>query len=63
MTSKSSSTSCDFCAYYNQDEDTGLCVCNMALDEDEMINFLRGKFNNCPYFKLYDEYAIVRKQN
>lgn len=62
MNKNSSSTNCEFCAYYNADEDTGVYVCNMSLDEDEMLHFLKGKFNNCPYFKLYDEYAIVKKQ-
>ena len=62
MNNKVSSTNCEFCAYYNMDEDTGLYVCNMSLDEDEMLHFLKGKFNNCPYFRLYDEYAIVKKQ-
>lgn len=62
MTNNNSSVSCDFCAYYHEDEDTGFSVCHMALDEDEMLHYLRGKFNNCPYFKLYDEYAVVKKQ-
>ena len=55
-------TNCDFCFYYHEDEETGLSVCNMALDEDEMLYFMKGKFQNCPYFKLYDEYSIVKKQ-
>ena len=56
-------TNCDFCAYYNIDEDTGMYICHMNLDEDEMVRYLTGSFKACPYFKLYDEYAIVRKQN
>lgn len=59
----SSSSSCELCAYFYEDEDTGMSICHMCLDEDEMVNYLRGSFNNCPYFRLYDEYAIVRKQN
>ncbi|PWM65598.1 MAG: hypothetical protein DBX61_09360 [Clostridiales bacterium] len=62
MAGKTSATSCDYCAYYQEDDDTGLCICKMSLDEDEMLHFLKGKFNNCPYFKPYDEYSIVRKQ-
>ena len=56
-------TNCESCAYYNIDEDSGLYVCSMELDEDEMVYFLQGRFDNCPYYSLYDEYAIVRKQN
>lgn len=63
MAEKNVASSCDLCAYFNQDDETGFAVCNMSLDEDEMINFLKGRFNSCPYFKLYDEYSIVRKQN
>ncbi len=57
------STNCEYCAYFYEDDDTGIALCHMALDEDEMLHYLKGRFSNCPYFKLYDEYAIVRKQN
>ncbi len=60
---KSAFTNCDLCCYFNVDEETGLHVCRMALDEDEMLHFLKGKFYNCPYYKPYDEYGTVRKQN
>lgn len=60
--SKQPATNCDFCFYYREDEDTGISMCSMALDEDEMLYYLKGKFQNCPYFKLYDEYSIVKKQ-
>ena len=56
-------TNCESCAYYVMDEDEGVYLCEMSLDEDEMIEFLKGQFDRCPYYKLYDEYAIVRKQN
>lgn len=62
-TKKEASVNCDLCAYYYEDEDTGYSICHMALDEDEMVHYLKGRFYNCPYFRLYDEYAIVRKQN
>ncbi len=55
-------TNCDYCAYFYEDEDTGYALCHMALDEDEMLNYMKGRFQNCPYFKLYDEYSIVKKQ-
>jgi uncharacterized protein with gpF-like domain len=35
----------------------------IALDEDEMVQFLSGSFRNCPYFSLEGEYSTVRKQN
>lgn len=55
-------TNCDFCFYYREDEDTGFAMCSLSLDEDEMLYHLKGQFQNCPYFKLYDEYSIVKKQ-
>ena len=51
------------CAYYIYDEDYDAYVCSINLDEDEYINFLSGSNDNCPYFNLYDEYKMVRKQN
>ena len=37
-------------------------ICDMDLDEDEMVRFLSASFDNCPYFQLDDEYRIVRRQ-
>ena len=37
-------------------------TCEINLDEDEMVKFITGNFNQCPYFKMGDEYRIVRKQ-
>lgn len=58
----SSSCSCDFCVHYDWDEDGEYYVCNMELDEDEMLHFLKGNFSNCPYYQPYDEYKIAKKQ-
>lgn len=56
-------TSCEMCAYYAYDELYGEYVCEINLDEDEMSRFLSSADYACPYFNLYDEYKIVRKQN
>lgn len=56
-------TSCEMCAYYAYDEFYGEYVCEINLDEDEMSRFLSSSNYACPYFNLYDEYKIVRKQN
>ena len=60
---KQNSTSCDMCAYFVYDEEYETYVCDINLDEDEMMRFLRGSDYNCPYFKFYDEYKMVQKQN
>ena len=55
--------SCETCMYYRYDEEYGTYFCDISLDEDEMEKSLTDTFRDCPYYLLYDEYAIVRKQN
>ena len=56
-------SNCDVCSHYVYDDDYDCYTCDINLDEDEAIRFMQGSFDNCPYFDLYDEYKIVRKQN
>ena len=56
-------TSCDMCAHYAYDDEYQEYICEINLDEDEMSRFLSSSNYACPYFNLYDEYKIVRKQN
>lgn len=37
-------------------------VCEVDLDEDDMVRFLKGDVRACPYYQSDDEYKIVRKQ-
>ena len=37
-------------------------VCDMDLDEDEMIRFLSSHTDSCPYWRPGDEYITARKQ-
>ena len=55
-------TNCEDCVYYEYDPETDTHYCEADLDEDEMAHFMMGNFSHCPYFQLYDEYKIVRKQ-
>ena len=54
---------CEFCVYYVFDEFDESYSCEINLDEDEMVKFLTCSNDSCPYFRLDDEYAVVRKQN
>jgi hypothetical protein len=54
---------CESCEYYDYDEYTESYGCMMSLDEDEQIRFMQGNTKECPYFKFYDEYKSVQKQN
>ena len=55
-------TKCESCVFYIYDEFYDDYVCDMDLDEDEMVRFLQGRCDGCPYFQFNDEYKIVRKQ-
>ena len=55
-------TGCDYCSHYIFDEICQCYLCEVDLDEDEMVRFLSASFDNCPYFQLDDEYRIVRRQ-
>ncbi|MBR4255789.1 MAG: hypothetical protein IKQ18_01395 [Clostridia bacterium] len=54
---------CEDCEFYDYDEYYDQMYCKQELDEDEMEHFVRGQTSSCPYFKPYDEYMSVRKQN
>ena len=54
---------CESCMYFDFDEEYDGYICTVSLDEDEAVDFLTEKSNDCPYYRLYDEYKSVRKQN
>ena len=54
---------CESCEYYDYDEYMESYGCTMSLDEDEYARFMQGRTAECPYFKFYDEYKSVQKQN
>ena len=53
---------CESCEFY-EDDGLGEPTCGMSLDEDEFALFAAGKTGRCPYYRYYDEYETVRKQN
>lgn len=55
-------SNCESCVFYDYDEDFDCYVCQMNLDEDEMVRFLSGHHSSCPYYRFYDEYKSVQKQ-
>ncbi|NCA80368.1 MAG: hypothetical protein EOM05_01840 [Clostridia bacterium] len=63
MSNTSNATNCENCAYYEYDDYDDCYSCTINLDEDEMVRFMSYSTFSCPYFKLYDEYGLVRKQN
>ncbi len=63
MSNNKNTCTCESCEFYGYDDDYGDYICNVALDEDEMADFLNKNTNSCPYYRFYDEYKSVRKQN
>ncbi len=56
-------TPCESCMYFDYDEDAGEDVCGVDMDEDENVSLLTGKSSGCPYYRYYNEYKSVQKQN
>lgn len=55
-------TSCDMCVYNVYDEEYEEYYCQVNMDEDDMVRLMSSGYKECPYFQVYDEYKIVRKQ-
>ena len=55
-------SACELCSNYVYDEQMEEYECMVSMDEDEVVAFLHSN-TSCPYFRLDDEYGIVRKQN
>lgn len=62
MEKKAAATNCETCVNYVYDDDCGCYVCMAELDEDEMCRFLSGSNYSCPYYRLDDEYGVVKHQ-
>lgn len=56
-------SSCETCEFYIYDDLTDEYTCDISLDEDEMADFIYGQTKHCPYYRYYDEYKSVQKQN
>ena len=54
---------CETCQYYDYDDEYGDYVCGQMLDEDELVRVMEHGAPECPYYRYYDEYTMVRKQN
>lgn len=59
---KKSPVQCETCAYYDTIYDDGTMGCVVNVDEDDQYREREGR-SSCPYYKYYDEYKSVRRQN
>lgn len=55
-------SNCEMCNNFVYDNEDECYVCDMDLDEDDMVRFLMGNTASCPYYQSNDEYLIVRHQ-
>ena len=53
---------CDSCINYIYDEEYDCYICQVNLDEDEMMKFLSYYCDDCPHFRFSDEYKTAGKQ-
>ncbi len=56
-------TNCETCSHYVYDEEYDEYICMINLDEDDYARLMSGMDYSCPYYDLYDEYKVVRRQN
>lgn len=56
---------CENCMYLEFDPELNIDVCTIdfAMDEDDLAKMAYHPRKRCPYYKIGDEYTIVRKQN
>jgi hypothetical protein len=54
---------CETCEFAYIDDETGDLVCSNIFDEDEMVSFMTNDNCRCKYYRFYDEYKTVQKQN
>ncbi len=59
---KKQASCCETCVNYVYDEDYDCYTCLVNLDEDEMSRFLTGTNYSCSYYRLDDEYGVVKRQ-
>lgn len=57
------SANCEHCENFLYDDEYDEYYCNVSLDEDEMEAYMNGSNDSCSYYKFYDEYKMVQKQN
>ncbi len=54
---------CEECENYDYDEETDTYACLMDLDMDDFERFALSRHTVCPFFRVRDDYRIVRRQN
>lgn len=53
---------CETCVFYQYDEEDEEWYCVAEMDEDDYARFITSPRPTCPFYRLDDEYAVVRHQ-
>ncbi len=53
---------CDSCLYLAYDELVDEYYCSMNMDQDDLEKLISNRNTSCPYYRMGDEYTIVKKQ-
>lgn len=53
---------CEHCLYQAEDIETGDPYCSMHMDQDDRERLMYDRHSGCPYFRLGDDYTVVKKQ-
>lgn len=56
-------TPCESCAHYDVIYEDGTLGCTIDIDEDDAYRERADHRSACPYYKFYDEYKSVQRQN
>lgn len=60
---KNKPTPCESCVHYDAIDEYGTLGCTVDVDEDDLYRERTDRHQGCPYYKFYDEYKSVRRQN
>ena len=60
---KPKAASCESCVFYDVIDETGTLGCTADIDEDDAYRERADAMYVCRFYRFYDEYLSVRKQN
>ncbi len=60
---KPKQTSCETCVFYDVIDEAGTLGCTADVDEDDAYRERADLGYVCRYYRFYDEYQSVRRQN
>lgn len=59
---RGNSMDCETCVFYVYDEFADCYDCLASMDEDDAVRMMESRKAQCPYYRLDDEYGVVRHQ-